>query len=292
MEPKSKTRDLGASFSQMFELIPALDDAALEQVYRIRHDVYCRDLGWEPAREDGLETDEFDRYSLHCLLRRRDTGEPVGCTRLILTRPEAPDDPLPFEQSCSEVLDRSIADPAKMPRHTIGEVSRLAVMSTFRKRRGEDSTAASMTDDDFGGAGPQARFPFVPVSLYLGAAAIARRFDIEHVFVLTEPRLASHFARIGFDIQTVGGPIEHRGLRVPSLLRSSKVIGGLRPLIRPMYDVIDDAVGRAFDTQAGARTAGHRGPLQVQSCSQPVVEHSHAAGVQRSDTGAAAKAQS
>ena len=30
------------------------------------------------------------------------------------------------------------------------------------------------------------------MSLYLGAAAIARRFGIEHVFVLTEPRLASH----------------------------------------------------------------------------------------------------
>lgn len=262
VEPKSKTRDLGESFSRMFELIPALDDTALEQVYRIRHDVYCRDLGWEPVREDGLETDEFDRHSLHCLLRSRDTGEPVGCTRLILARPEAPDDPLPFEQSCSGVLDRSIADPARMPRHTIGEVSRLAVVNTFRKRRGEDSAAVSVSDDDFGGPGPQARFPFVPVSLYLGAAAIARRFGIEHVFVLTEPRLASHFARIGFDIRTVGGPIEHRGVRVPSLLSSSKVVDGLRPMIRPMYDVIDVAVAKAFEAKA---VSGHR-PSPMQAC--------------------------
>lgn len=246
MEAKSKTRDLGASFSQMFELIPALDDVALRQVYRIRHDVYCRDLGWEPVREDGLETDRYDRHSLHCLLRRRDTGESVGCTRLILVRPEAPDDPLPFEQSCSAVLDRSIADPARMPRHTIGEVSRLAVLNTFRKRRGEDSSAVSMTDDDFGGPGPQARFPFVPVSLYLGAAAIARRFGIEHVFVLTEPRLASHFSRIGFDIRAIGGAIEHRGARVPSLLSSSKVVSGLRPLIRPLYEIIEESMNEAF----------------------------------------------
>lgn len=240
----------------MFELIPALDDAAREQVYRIRHDVYCRDLGWEPVREDGRETDEFDRHSLHCLLRRRDTGEPVGCTRLILARPEAPDHPLPFEQCCKEVLDRSIADPSRMPRHTIGEVSRLAVLNTFRKRRGEDSTAVSMSEDDFGGSGPHARFPFVPVSLYLGAAAIARRLDIEHVFVLTEPRLASHFARIGFDIRTVGGPIEHRGMRVPSVLSSSKVVSGLRSLIRPMYDVIDAAVGSAFDVHPVTASVG------------------------------------
>lgn len=245
MEPKSKGRNLGESFSQTFELLPALDDHTLEQVYRIRHDVYCRDLSWEPMREDGLETDEYDRHSLHILLRTR-AGEPVGCTRLILARPQTPDHPLPFEQSCRGVLDRSIADPATLPRHTIGEVSRLAVLNTFRQRRGEDASAISMTEEDLGGPGPQARFPFVPVSLYLGAAAIARRFGVEHVFVLTEPRLASHFSRIGFDIRAVGGAIEHRGTRVPSLLSSSKVVAGLRPTIRPMYELIEHAVQEAF----------------------------------------------
>jgi len=203
-------------------------------------------LGWEPVREDGRETDEFDRHSLHCLLRRCGTGEPVGCTRLILVRPEAPETPLPFEGSCQNVLDRSIADPARLPRHTMGEVSRLAVLSKFRQREGEAVTAVSLTEDDFGSRGPVTRFPFIPVGLYLGAAAIARRFDIEHVFVLTEPRLASHFSRIGFDIRAVGGAIDHRGTRVPSLLSSSKVVAGLRPMIRPMYELIERAVDEAF----------------------------------------------
>jgi len=240
------TRDLGEGFRQLFELTPALDDASRDEVYRIRHEVYCRDLGWEPVRDDGRETDEYDRHSFHCLLRRRGTGEPVGCTRLILARPEDPAYPLPFERSCADVLDRSLADPATLPRQTVGEVSRLAVLNTFRQRKGEADTAASVTDDDFAASGPRTRFPFIPVSLYLGAAAIAVRFGIEHVFVLTEPRLASHFVRIGFDIRPVGGVIEHRGTRVPSLLSSSKVVAGLRPLIRPMYEVIEQAVDEAF----------------------------------------------
>lgn len=246
MEPKPQSRDLGESFSQMFELIPALDDAALEQVYRIRHDVYCRDLGWEPVRADGRESDEYDAHSFHCLLRRRGSGEPVGCTRLVVARPDDPSYPLPFERSCAEVLDRGLADPARLPRQTIGEVSRLAVLNTYRQRKGESGAAVSVGEDDFGGQGPESRFPFVPVSLYLGAAAIARRFGIEHVFVLTEPRLARHFVRIGFDIRPVGGVIEHRGSRVPSLMSSSKVVAGLRPMIRPMYDVIDASVAAAF----------------------------------------------
>jgi N-acyl amino acid synthase of PEP-CTERM/exosortase system len=251
----------------LFELTPALDDASLEQVFRIRHDVYCRDLGWEPVREDGRERDEFDRHSFHCLLRRRGTGEPVGCTRLILTRPEDPHYPLPFEDSCKEVLDRSLIDPARMPRQTLGEVSRLAVLNSYRQRKGESSTAVSISDDDFGGSGPRTRFPFVPVSLYLGAAAIARRFGIEHVFVLTEPRLASHFARIGFDIRAVGGAIEHRGTRVPSLLSSSKVVAGLRPIIRPLYAVIEASVDEAF--RAHQREAEDRIPRTASANGMP-----------------------
>lgn len=246
VDPKPANRNLGEGFRQLFELIPALDDATRDQVFRIRHDVYCRDLQWEPVRDDGRESDEFDRHSIHCLLRRRGTGEPVGCTRLILARPEDPSHPLPFEESCCEVLDRSIVDPGRMPRHTLGEVSRLAVLNTFRRRKGEAQTAVSVADEDFADSGPNTRFPFIPVSLYLGAAAIARHVGVEHVFVLTEPRLAGHFVRIGFDIRAIGGAIEHRGTRVPSLLSSSKVVAGLRPMIRPLYEVVEEAVATAF----------------------------------------------
>lgn len=258
MEPVINMRDLGATFRQMFELVPALDAATREEVYRIRHEVYCRDLGWEPVREDGRESDEFDAQSVHCLLRRRDSGASVGCTRLILTRTDNPASLLPFEQSCHDALDRQIVDPARLPRHSVGEVSRLAVLGSFRQRKGESSTAVSMTQDDFGAApGGATRFPFIPVGLYLGAAAIAKRFGVEHVFVLTEPRLAHHFVRIGFDIRTVGSPIEHRGTRIPSLISTSKVIAGLRPMIRPIYRVIEDAVEEAYAAQAAAEPAEH-----------------------------------
>lgn len=240
-------RDLAGSFQQFFELVPAFTSETVEQVHRIRHDVYCKDLGWEPVRSDGLEMDRYDEHSLHCLLRRRGTGDPVGCVRLILALPDAPEELLPFELSCADSLDRGLLDPAKLPRRSIGEVSRLAVLGAYRQRKGEAGTAAAISEHDFANrGGHQARFPFIPVSLFLGAAALARAFGIEHVFVLTEPRLASHFVRIGFDIQSVGGAIDHRGSRVPSLLNSFKVVAGLRPIIRPLYAVIDAGVEQAI----------------------------------------------
>jgi N-acyl amino acid synthase of PEP-CTERM/exosortase system len=239
-------KDLGEGFLERFELLPALDEISKEQVFRIRHNVYCRDLGWEPVRADGRETDEFDRHSFHCLLRRRGTHEPVGCARLIVARPEDSSHPFPFERTCSEVLDRSIVDPRQMTRSTIGEVSRLAVLSSFRQRKGEEGSAVTMSEEDFQQSGTRTRFPFIPVSLYLGITAIARRIGVEHLFVVTEPRLARHFARIGFDIRTIGSSVDHRGTRVPSLLSTSKIIDELRPLIKPLFAVIATEVGEAF----------------------------------------------
>jgi N-acyl amino acid synthase of PEP-CTERM/exosortase system len=75
---------------------------------------------------------------------------------------------------------------------------------------------------------------------------MALRFGVEHVFVLTEPRLASHFARIGFDIRTVGKTIDHHGIRVPSLLSSTKTAQGLRAMIKPLYAVIEESVDKAL----------------------------------------------
>jgi len=247
-EDVSSSRSLGESFNEYFELLPALDDASREAVFRIRYEVYCRDLGWEPLREDELERDAFDEHSIHCLLRHRTTGEPVGCTRLILADETQPGELLPVETSCANVLDRSIVDPATLPRRTVAEVSRLAVMRNFRQRKGESQSAAAMSDDDFQSRGPQTRFPFIPVSLYFGAAAIARKLGREHVLVLTEPRLATHFSRLGVHIQSIGGSIEHRGQRVPSLFLTSQFAPGLRPLIRPLYDEIERGVDTCFDT--------------------------------------------
>lgn len=242
-------RDLGETFSRYFELVPALDDAAREQVFRVRHDVYCRDLGWEPERADGLETDAYDPQSVHCLLRHAETGAPVGCTRLILADPD-PSHELPVEQSCRDTIDRQLLDPRALPRQQVGEVSRLAVVRAFRQRKGEgetpDTVVAPVEEVVSGPRGPISRFPFIPVGLYMGAAAIAQRLGREYVLVLTEPRLAQHFSRIGFDIQRIGGGIEHRGVREPSLLRTSKVIDGLRPLIRPIWDRVEASVNRCY----------------------------------------------
>src|SRR5512146_1798154 len=108
--------NLGTAFRKFFEIVPALTDGLRDHAYRIRHQVYCEELKFEPERPDRRERDPYDAHSLHCLIRSIPDGEFVGCTRLVLARSEDPHYLLPFERTCAQTIDRSIVDPAALPR--------------------------------------------------------------------------------------------------------------------------------------------------------------------------------
>jgi N-acyl amino acid synthase of PEP-CTERM/exosortase system len=239
--------NLGYGFRKYFRIDAATNDSLRDAVYGVRHEVYCEELKFEPERPDRRETDNFDAHSLHCIMRGVEAPlEPVGCTRLVLARPDDLHAPLPFELSCAATLDRSIIDPAHLPRHRIAEVSRLAVRSRWRRRKGDQrNSPASVSEEDFG-TKAQPRFPYIPVGLYMGAIALAVHHEIDTLFVLTEPRLASHFARLGVDIRQIGGPIEHRGTRVPSMMDVHSIVRNMRMIMRPLWRAVNEDVARSL----------------------------------------------
>lgn len=242
--------NLGYGFRKYFRIDAAHDEALRDQVYRVRHEVYCEELKFEPERPDRRETDAYDPHSLHCLMRTVDESHAlVGCTRLVLAQPDSLDAPLPFEQACAATLDRSLIDPAKLDRKHIAEVSRLAVCARYRRRKGETGRAADIQQEDFGSKA-QPRFPYIPVGLYMGAISLAMRHDIETLFVLTEPRLATHFARLGVNIKQIGGPIEHRGTRVPSVMDVPSIVRNMRLIMRPLWRAVDEDIARSLTAAA------------------------------------------
>ena len=235
--------NLGDIFKQHFEIVPAYSSELKEEVYRVRHQVYCEDLKFEAARADRREIDEHDPYSLHLLMRSVKTNEFVGCTRIVRPRPENPEHPLPFEVTCSDTLDRSIIDPAKLPRHSIAEVSRLAVISAYRRRKNEATRAVSISGSDFD-TSKQPRFPFIPIGLYLGTTEMARLNGIDTLFVLTEQRQVTHFSKLGVKLQVIGKPVEHRGTRVPAVMNVNGIIVDMRTLFRSLYLAIAEDIKR------------------------------------------------
>ncbi len=232
-------------FGQFFRVSPALDPSALDEVHHIRHEVYARDLGFEEVRADGRERDAHDRHAMHCIVRTAQGGRSVGCARLVFPDPDDATRPLPFEVTCRDALDRRLIDPQALPRDRIAEVSRLAVMGEFRRRRGEQAHPLAISANDCAGH-PVPRFPNIPVSLYIAAVVMAQRRGVEYLFTLTEPRLARHFALMGVQVRAIGSPVEHRGLRVPSLIRMSEVYPSLRALIRPIWHEVHAQMNTAY----------------------------------------------
>lgn len=245
------TLNLGGGFRQYFEIVPAFSEALKDEVYRIRHQVYCEDLGFESARVNGREMDEHDSCSLHLLIRSIQSGDFIGCTRIVRPNPESPDAPLPFERVCADTLDKKIMiNLAGSARYSVAEVSRLAVISRYRKRKGESASPVSITDEDFGTVS-QPRFPYIPIGLYIGTIELARLNGINILFFLTEERLAGHFGKLGVELKRVGEAVEHHGRRVPSMLDITHIAEkNVRTIFQPLYHVVTE------DIMKGVRAEG------------------------------------
>lgn len=242
--------NLKENFAKYFSVEQATDEALKHEIYRVRHAVYCQELGYEPTNPEQEETDEYDERSLLIALRAQSSGRVVGCVRLVRTDPDHPEQLLPFEHLCADVLDRSIIDPQKMDRRHIVEISRLAVLPEYRKRKGDSSGPISISEEDMG-TREQPRFPYIPVGLYLAMFAMSEIHGIDHLFTLTEPRLARHLSALGFRIHLIGQAVEHRGKRVPSVIHRDEVKQTLPAFMQPLFDQLhQDMSARAVATGA------------------------------------------
>lgn len=234
-------------YRQHFRVVPALTESLRRKHYGLRHDVYCRDLGFEPENENGLEIDSFDRHSLHCLIRAIVSGNFVGCARLVLADPDAPHQRLPFEHACASTLDRRLVDPEKIDRSKIAEISRLAILGRYRRRVGDSAPELSNSHQE---EMVLLRLPYLPLALYIALLAMARLAGIETLFLLTERNLASNIKRLGGELVRVGDAVEHRGTRIPSMMDVSATIEGMNPYVRSFFEMIAEDVAIGFSATA------------------------------------------
>jgi N-acyl amino acid synthase of PEP-CTERM/exosortase system len=225
--------DLQTEFRVHFAIARARTTAQRDESFRIRHEVYCEELAFEPVRADAKEHDEYDDGAEHILIHSVRTGTYVGCARVVL--PRELDLALPIERSGAWKAPRPLFDTHGRP--LVAELSRLAVIHEFRRRRGEQGTPINLADEDFG-TPVRPRFPHIPVGLYLGALAVAQRRSIASLVVLTESRLAKHFGRLGVRLTQVGDAVEFHRVRAPYIMGVRETIDALPPAIRALYEWI------------------------------------------------------
>src|SRR5262245_24845669 len=84
-------RNRAEEFRRRLQVVPANSPRLLDDVFRLRFEVYCVERGFERVDEhpEGRERDQDDSRSLHFLVLDRATGAATGTVRLILPRADA-----------------------------------------------------------------------------------------------------------------------------------------------------------------------------------------------------------
>lgn len=231
-------------FETYFDVVTANSGPMLEEVFRLRHQVYCEELGFEPQRASRLEHDEYDKRSIHCLLFHKASKTYIGCSRLILADSNEPEAPFPFELTCGKSLRWSFDSSAGTGRERYGEISRLAIIAKFRRLPKNEVAVADGGSEDFydGDEDEKHLFPTISLGLYLAMTAIVLNQGLKGVFAMMEPRLARRLRRLGILFEQVGEAVEHHGLRGPFLIHCDSILNTLKPDCRALLGKIQNSL--------------------------------------------------
>lgn len=204
-----------------FKFVVATTPELLEGVYRLRYQVYVDEFGYEHEGDhpDGLETDEWDPFSIH-MAALNPEGEVIGTIRLVLNSVGG----LPTLNAVAPFYQ----DRNPRSRH-IGEVSRLAVGRSFRRRvedgfHGVNELASPKASIVFHRA-EEGKFPSqdrrkqfaVVLGLFKIMYHVSKRLDLKDWYMMAEKRLWYLLKRYHILFNAVGPEMDYHGKRIPYL---------------------------------------------------------------------------
>ncbi len=236
--------NLAEPYHEYFKMVVADSQELKNKAFELRYSVYCDELGWEDPEKfpDGLETDEFDPWSEQCLLYHKSTEQFAGTVRLVKTSADNPDQNIPMIDHYEGDFWDGPFNPNGMPLGSYGEISRLALLSTFRKRAGERDTPDGQGKELFQwNQTERRRFPHIALGLYLSAATAGLAHGMTGVYAMMEPRLARHLRFAGIQFEQVGDPVNFRGIRAPYYISRESIMKHLvKPLRGLLHAIADD----------------------------------------------------
>lgn len=230
----SESINIISHFSQYLRPQVANKNELCSEAFKIRHNVYCSELSFIDEQSDQMETDEFDEHSVHCLIQHISTKKYAGTVRIVQSETES--QLLPIEKFCINTIYEDSPQPKDFPREKICEISRLAVPSDFRRRKKDNfkgSATANINEKTYSETELRC-FPFIAVSLYLSAAAVCKKKDILHVFVMMELRLARSLKFVGINFEQIGPVVEYHGKRAPFYINRISMLENLPPQFKNM----------------------------------------------------------
>ena len=238
--------DVLSLFLNEYKFILAKTPSEKNRALQLRHDVFMKEFNYKMKEDktNEIETDEYDEYSLHCLIEHKRSGLLAGCMRLIMpvTDPKSKFNKLPVEIQGAKSLNHQIIHPSIMSKLEICEVSRLAISKEFRshhklkKEKKSGLGVIKFTLEE------ERTFPVIAIALFLCTYSLAILSGKHHVFAMMEPRLPRLLALSGFYFTQVSDAIEHHGLRYAYYIDHTKAEKEMHTELMPLYIHIRDAL--------------------------------------------------
>ncbi len=237
----NKNPVLSHVFQEFFTVEYAKTAEQRSQAYALRYRVYCDEFSSIAADKfpDQEEKDEYDEFSLHCLIRHNKTGLAAACVRLV----PALDDKnnslqLPLEVHGKDNLDHDYIDSLNLDRAMVCEISRLVVDKPFRQRSGEALTRFGEIQAFDCTQPAQRPFSIIAIAAFLAATALTDIHGKTNVFVMLEPFLPAIMERSGIVFNKAGFDMNYRGIRAPYFIQTQSVLENMHDNLKELYDLI------------------------------------------------------
>ncbi len=199
-------------FYRLFDLVIAKTPQQLEQVYRLRYQVFCVEKeGFEDpsCHPKGQETDDYDSHAKHALLSYKPTGEALGTIRVILPHYESLHESFPIQTLCNIPELRN-----EFHIRNSCEASRFCISLTARKqikRDLEGTTAQNPSQAQF----VRKALTLAPLGLISGIFQIALQNQKINCYAVMEPPDLNKLVRMGLRHQRITEDINFHGRRTP-----------------------------------------------------------------------------
>ena len=237
---------LAGQFAKYFTLQQVCSPDQFDDIYKMRHQAYCKEFDYDVYHHNERERDEYDRFSLQCLLTLQSNQAAAGSVRIIIPPNHKRGMLLPFERNFSHAFYRSLINPDTLPYGSYCEISRVIIPQAFRKRHGENLSPRGIINDLCADTeGKARRFPFITIGLYLAALSLFLQSQLSIVFLVMEPKLVRRLDQLGIYLTQASEVIDYHGQRaVYFATRDSLLmdISNFRHDYRLLYLSINDSL--------------------------------------------------
>lgn len=237
--------NVSALFKSVFNVQLATSPKAIDEVFKLRYQVYCIDRPFEDSTcfADKRERDAYDPQSAHALIRHRITEDSVAAVRLVMADTNLKKADFPMETPCLHLMDKYAREAFKGTcRKQIAEISRMAVSREFRRRLNENISVTGISEQAHYSDSENGRraMPYICLGLFSAILRMSIKHGITHWMAVLEPALLRLLKRFGVEFDHVGPVLEYHGRRQPVFTDAESLIRRAKRLRPDVWSLVTD----------------------------------------------------